>query len=55
MVEPTGAETELLVRVGSEQIIVVIHGTTAQPGDTLGLAVDVGAVHLFDQETRRPC
>ncbi|MBW8831865.1 MAG: TOBE domain-containing protein [Burkholderiales bacterium] len=54
VVEPTSAETELLVRAGSGQIIVVIHGrTTAQPGDSLGLAVDVGEVHLFDQENRR--
>ncbi|MEP6739340.1 MAG: sn-glycerol-3-phosphate ABC transporter ATP-binding protein UgpC [Caldimonas sp.] len=49
VVEPTGAETELLVRVGTTQIVVVIHGrTSAKPGDTIALAVDLSAVHLFD-------
>ncbi len=49
VVEPTGAETELLVQVGSSQIVVVIHGrSAARPGEVLQLAVDTGAVHLFD-------
>ena len=49
VVEPTGAETELLVRVGQAQIVVVIHGRTdALPGETIALAVDTAAVHLFD-------
>jgi multiple sugar transport system ATP-binding protein len=49
VVEPTGAETELLVQVGAAQFVVVIHGRTlAQPGETIQLAVDTGAVHLFD-------
>jgi len=49
VVEPTGAETELLVRVGQAQIVVVIHGRTqARPGETIALAVDASAAHLFD-------
>jgi multiple sugar transport system ATP-binding protein len=49
VVEPTGAETELLVRVGQAQLVVVLHGrTNAQPGETVALAVDTSAVHLFD-------
>ena len=49
VVEPTGAETELLVRVGAAQFVVVLHGRTqAQPGETIHLSVDTGAVHLFD-------
>ena len=49
VVEPTGAETELLVQVGTTQIVVVLHGRTqAQPGEAIQLAVDTGAVHLFD-------
>ena len=49
VVEPTGAETELLVRVGSEQIVVVMHGrTSVRPGEAIGLEVDTSAVHLFD-------
>jgi multiple sugar transport system ATP-binding protein len=49
VVEPTGAETELLVTVGGEQLTVVMHGrTAAQPGDTVRLAVAPGKAHVFD-------
>jgi multiple sugar transport system ATP-binding protein len=49
VVEPTGAETELLVQVGASQFVVVLHGRTqAEPGETIQLRVDTGAVHLFD-------
>ncbi len=49
VVEPTGAETELLVRVGASQFVVVIHGRTqAEPGETIYLSVATEAVHLFD-------
>jgi multiple sugar transport system ATP-binding protein len=49
VVEPTGAETELLVQVGNEQIVVVMHGRTdVQPDQTIGLAVALDGVHLFE-------
>jgi multiple sugar transport system ATP-binding protein len=49
VVEPTGAETELLVRIGSSEFVVVVHGRTqAEPGDKIPLSIDTGAVHLFD-------
>ena len=49
VVEPTGAETELLVRAGTAQIVVVMHGRTdVRPGDAIVLAVDSDGVHLFD-------
>jgi multiple sugar transport system ATP-binding protein len=49
VVEPTGAETELLIRVGASEFVVVLHGRTqAQPGDRIHLAIDATAVHLFD-------
>ena len=49
VVEPTGAETELLVQAGAAQIVVVMHGRTdVQPGQAIGLAVALGNVHLFD-------
>jgi multiple sugar transport system ATP-binding protein len=52
VVEPTGAETELLVRAGQTQLVIVLHGRTdARPGDAIGLAVDAAAVHLFDPGT----
>lgn len=48
VVEPTGAETELLVEVGGAQLIAVIHGRTpAQPGDTVHLRIDSASAHLF--------
>ena len=54
VVEPTGAETELLVQVGASQIVLVMHGrSTVQPGDRVGLAVETGAVHLFDPASGR--
>ena len=49
VVEPTGAETELLLQVGDAQIISVIHGrTAAKPDDTIHLAIDADKAHVFD-------
>ena len=49
VVEPTGAETELVLEVGSTQLIAVLHGRTAvQPDDRVGLVIDGGKAHLFD-------
>jgi multiple sugar transport system ATP-binding protein len=49
VVEPTGAETELLVQVGETQLTLVLHGRTqAQPDDTVYLAVDAAKAHVFD-------
>jgi multiple sugar transport system ATP-binding protein len=49
IVEPTGAETELLVEVGGQQMVVVLHGRTqAQPGDQVFLQLDVAKSHVFD-------
>jgi multiple sugar transport system ATP-binding protein len=50
VVEPTGAETELLLEVGSEQLIVVLHGRTqVQPDEQVGLLIDGSKAHLFDE------
>jgi multiple sugar transport system ATP-binding protein len=49
VVEPTGAETELLLQVGEAQLVVVVHGRTkVEPDDTVVLRIDGGASHLFD-------
>ncbi len=49
VVEPTGAETELMLQVGDAQIIAVIHGrAAARPGETVGLRIDGGKAHVFD-------
>ena len=52
VIEPTGAETELLLEVGSEQLIVVLHGRTAvQPEERVGLVIDGSKAHLFDDDS----
>jgi multiple sugar transport system ATP-binding protein len=54
VVEPTGAETELLVEVGGRQLVVVMHGrTAAQPDDTVHLVVDAAKAHVFDGASGR--
>ena len=52
VVEPTGAETELLLDVGGAKLIVVIHGRTqAQPDEIIKLEIDATKTHLFDGQT----
>ena len=49
VVEPTGAETELRVEVGGQQLVVVIHGRTqAQPDEIVHLIMDGAKAHVFD-------
>jgi len=49
VVEPTGAETELLVDVGGQQLTVVTHGRVAsRPGQIVHLVPDAARVHVFD-------
>ena len=52
VVEPTGAETELLLQIGQTKLVVVMHGrTTAAPGETVALHVDPAKAHVFDALT----
>jgi len=52
VVEPTGAETELLIQAGKAQLTLVTHGRPdVSPGDRVGLAVAPGKVHVFDQQS----
>jgi multiple sugar transport system ATP-binding protein len=52
VVEPMGAETELLIQVGEAQVILMTHGRPAvEPGNRVGLAIDPGKVHAFDAST----
>jgi multiple sugar transport system ATP-binding protein len=54
VVEPTGAETELLVQVGESQLVIVLHGrTNVQPDDIVGLLIKTDKVHLFDGATEK--
>jgi multiple sugar transport system ATP-binding protein len=50
VVEPTGEEQEVLVRLGGQDISVVVHNSAPlNPGDKVGLKIDVAKVLLFDK------
>ena len=52
VVEPTGAETELLIQVGNVQVTLRTHGRPAvSPDQKVGLVVDPAHVHVFDKAT----
>lgn len=52
VVEPTGAETELLLEVGGTQIVTVMHGRTdAKPDDIVRLSIDANKAHIFETQT----
>ncbi len=52
VVEPTGAETELLLEIGATQLVVVMHGrTSAMPDQTVHLTLDAAKAHVFDGGT----
>ena len=52
VVEPTGAETELLLEVGGTQIVTVMHGrTAAKPDDIVRLSIDANKAHIFETQT----
>lgn len=54
VVEPTGAETELLLRMGEQSLTLVTHGrTSVRPGDTVHLQVDAAKAHLFDAQNEQ--
>jgi multiple sugar transport system ATP-binding protein len=54
VVEPMGAETELVVKVGDVSLTVLTHGRpSVQAGDKIGLAPDAAQVHLFDAASGR--
>jgi multiple sugar transport system ATP-binding protein len=50
VIEPTGSETQVFARLGPHKIVGVFRErVTAKPGQTLPMAPDAAAVHLFDQ------
>ena len=50
VVEPTGSETQLAVRVGSQQLVAAFRDRVgARVGDRLALRPQVGRTHLFDE------
>jgi ABC-type sugar transport system ATPase subunit len=52
MVEPTGSETQVVAKIGSQELVCVFRERiTARPGEMIGIAPDPALVHLFDGET----
>jgi len=52
VVEPTGAETELVIQVGEASVNLRTHGRPrVNPGDKVGLTIDPSNVHVFDKTT----
>jgi len=52
VVEPMGAETELLIQAGDSQVTLTTNGRpNVNPGERIGLTLDPGAIHLFDQKS----
>ncbi len=49
VVEPTGSETQVVAKVGMEEITCVFRERiSARPGETIHVAPDPALVHLFD-------
>jgi multiple sugar transport system ATP-binding protein len=52
VVEPTGAETELLLQVGQSKLVLVMHGRTdVQPDQTVYLDINPAKTHLFNRDS----
>ena len=52
VIEPTGYETQLIVRFGGTDVTCVFRErVTARPGEAIHLSIDADHVHLFDAET----
>jgi multiple sugar transport system ATP-binding protein len=52
VVEPTGSETQVLMRIGGQPVIGAFRErVTARPGDILPVRPDTALVHLFDQQS----
>ncbi|TCM52775.1 carbohydrate ABC transporter ATP-binding protein (CUT1 family) [Rhizobium sp. PP-F2F-G48] len=53
VVEPTGSETHLAVRLGGQEIIVVLRSRVALiPGERVHLSFNDAKFHLFDKDTK---
>jgi multiple sugar transport system ATP-binding protein len=50
--EPTGSETQVIVRLDDSDLTLMFHERIdVHPGETLHIAIDETAIHLFDKET----
>jgi len=54
VVEPTGSETQVVVKSGGQEMICVFRErVTAGPGETINVQPNPSLVHLFEQDTGR--
>lgn len=54
VVEPTGAETHLIARVGNNDVTITLRDRIElAPGQTIGLGMDLTKVHLFGSNEQR--
>ena len=54
VVEPTGSETQVLLRIGDQSVIAAFRDrVTARPGEVLPISPDPTLIHLFDRQTGR--
>ena len=52
VIEPTGSETQVVVRCGGQELTCVFRERiTAKPGETIGITPDTSVTHLFDAAT----
>jgi multiple sugar transport system ATP-binding protein len=52
VVEPTGSETQVVAKIGGQELVCVFRErVSAGPGETIRIAPDQNLVHLFDGET----
>jgi multiple sugar transport system ATP-binding protein len=52
VVEPTGAETQVIARLAGQKIIGVFRErVSVKPGETIAMSPDLSLVHLFDAKT----
>ena len=54
VVEPTGTETQVAVKIGGQEVICVWRErVAARPGETIHVSPDPAVVHLFDEASGR--
>ena len=54
VVEPTGSETQVIMRVGEASLIGAFRERVqARPGEPIAVTADPALVHLFDPDTGR--
>jgi multiple sugar transport system ATP-binding protein len=54
VVEPTGSETQVLMRLGTQQIVGIFRERiSAKPGESIGVTPELSVVHLFDKNGKR--